>query len=152
MGKKQDIGTCMTSGGDDAGGGDTDGGGGDTFPTPSYGTASPDDDCKYDVSFTNDCVMENGPGTTFFATLMKRADGMPGKGSTETYIEAFIGNHPADTGSTNAKEISEGVYQFAPVKFDQKGRWTVRFHFFGNCSDEPEDSPHAHAAFFIDVP
>ena len=32
------------------------------------------------------------------------------------------------------------------------GDWTVRFHFYENCNDAPEDSPHGHAAFFVHVP
>jgi hypothetical protein len=36
--------------------------------------------------------------------------------------------------------------------FDQSGRWVVRFHYFETCSDVPEDSPHGHVAFYIDVP
>jgi len=36
--------------------------------------------------------------------------------------------------------------------FDKSGRWVVRFHFFESCSDVPDDSPHGHVAFYIDVP
>lgn len=32
------------------------------------------------------------------------------------------------------------------------GRWMVRSHLYETCSDEPEDSPHGHAAFFVTVP
>jgi len=50
------------------------------------------------------------------------------------------------------KIISPGVYSVGPVRFDQAGRWTVRFHFFETCLDAREDSPHGHAAFYVDVP
>jgi hypothetical protein len=112
-----------------------------------------DDDCKYMVSYINDCVQQGGPGTTFTATLTSLTKSMaPVTGSTQTYIEAFLNmNHPA-LGGDNATEISAGVYKFGAVKFDAAGQWTVRFHFFGNCSDAPEDAPHSHRAFFINVP
>jgi hypothetical protein len=35
---------------------------------------------------------------------------------------------------------------------EEAGRWVIRFDYFANCSDLPEDSPHGHAAFYIDVP
>jgi hypothetical protein len=39
-----------------------------------------------------------------------------------------------------------------PIVFDQPGKWVVRFHFFENCDDLVEDSPHGHAAFYVQVP
>jgi hypothetical protein len=45
-----------------------------------------------------------------------------------------------------------GTYSVGPVRFDQAGRWFVRFHFYETCSDAPEDSPHGHVAFWVDVP
>jgi hypothetical protein len=45
-----------------------------------------------------------------------------------------------------------GVYTVGPVRFDASGMWTVRFHFFETCTDFAEDSPHGHAAFYLNVP
>src|SRR5262249_36584555 len=42
------------------------------LPGPHKGSANSDDDCKYYVSFTNDCVQKSekgGAGTTFTVTL-----------------------------------------------------------------------------------
>jgi hypothetical protein len=59
--------------------------------------------------------------------------------------------HPSpSTGSTT--ETSPGVYQIGPIVFDQPGQWTVRFHLYGSCFDLAPDSPHGHAAFFVQVP
>jgi hypothetical protein len=43
------------------------------------------------------------------------------------------------------------VYEGGPLRFDQPGRWVVRFHFYESCNDS-EVSPHSHVAFFVDVP
>ena len=51
-----------------------------------------------------------------------------------------------------ATESAGGKYSVGPIKFDAPGDWTVRFHFYENCNDAPEDSPHGHAAFFVHVP
>jgi hypothetical protein len=58
-----------------------------------------------------------------------------------------ISNRPADP----SPEISPGTYRVGPILFDKPGRWVVRFHFFETCFDAP-DSPHGHAAFYIQVP
>ena len=49
-------------------------------------------------------------------------------------------------------EIAPGVYKVGPIRFDEAGTWTVRFHLFEECSDNLGDSPHGHAAFFVKVP
>ena len=49
-------------------------------------------------------------------------------------------------------EIAPGVYKVGPIQFSRAGIWQVRFHLFEECSDDPDDSPHGHAAFFIQVP
>jgi len=38
------------------------------------------------------------------------------------------------------------------ITFDAAGDWTVRYHFYEDCNDAPEDSPHGHAAFLVHVP
>jgi hypothetical protein len=62
--------------------------------------------------------------------------------------------HPAPNSNVTTKEVpaGSGTYQVGPIVFDAPGLWTVRFHFYEECSDEPEDSPHGHIAFFVDVP
>jgi hypothetical protein len=149
MGMFRTIGMCMKQPAD-GGGMATDGG--DTFPEPSVGTSDNDDDCKYSVSFTNDCVQEGNPGTTFTVTLKSATGTMALVPMAKAYVEAFLTeNHPAG-GSNDSTEPSPGVYNIGPVVFDKPGKWTVRFHFFAGCSDTFEDSPHAYAAFFINVP
>jgi hypothetical protein len=59
--------------------------------------------------------------------------------------------HPAQPPG-EATEAAGGKYTVGPIKFDAPGNWTVRFHFYEECSDVPEDSPHGHAAFFVHVP
>ncbi len=146
----QDVGACVTEP-DDGGAADQDGGG-EMLPEPSVGTANNDDDCKYHVSFTNDCVQKDGTGTTFTATLTSLTKNMSLVGGAAPYIEAYMSStHPAG-GNPTTTETSPGVYRIGPIVFDASGRWTVRFHFFGDCSDVPMDSPHAHAAFYINVP
>jgi len=152
MGTFQDVAAeCIM--GEPEGGVDTDAGV-EPLPDPAVGRSDADDDCKYMVSFANDCVQQGGTGTTFTVTLKSLTQNMaPVTGSTSTYIEAFLNmNHPAPSGGGNATETMPGVYKFEPLKFDAAGKWTVRFHFFGNCSDVPEDAPHSHRAFFINVP
>ena len=61
-------------------------------------------------------------------------------------------SHGAPAPRNPSTEIAPGVYQVGPIKFDAPGTWTVRFHFFEECSDAREDSPHGHAAFYVNVP
>jgi len=166
---KQEIGMCVPDTGgaagaggasDDAGsspadGGTGDDGGGDNGATSDFGATlynheGDDDDCKYHVTWTSTEVKE-GAGVTFDVTAIRRADGKPALGAN-VQIEVFMGNHPTPTVDIPTKELGGGKYQVGPVVFDTPGRWTVRFHFYETCSDAPEDSPHGHAAFFIQVP
>lgn len=47
-----------------------------------------------------------------------------------------------------------GVYRIGPETFfDVSGLWYVRFHFNENCCDGANaDSPHGHAAYYVNVP
>jgi hypothetical protein len=69
-------------------------------------------------------------------------------------IEAFttVGVHVNPDHDTTFKPKGAGVYEVGPITFDQSGTWVVRFHIFEDCSDAPADSPHGHAAFYLDVP
>ncbi len=149
MGMFQTVGMCTTE--PPEGGVDSDAGPEPTPPT-NDGSEADDDDCKYHVAFTNNCVQKGGTGTTFTVTLKSNTGTKMNVPGAKAYVEAFLSEtHPAG-GTTDGTETSPGVYNIGPVIFDQPGKWTVRFHFFGDCSDVPEDSPHAHAAFFINVP
>jgi hypothetical protein len=147
MGMTQAVGMCMMGGED---GGEMDAGA-EPEPETNVGTEADDDDCKYHVSFTNDCVRNGGTGTTFNVTVKLLGTNMAPPAGATTSVEAFLGNHPAG-GMIDGTETSPGVYKFGPVIFDRAGKWTVRFHYFETCSDVPEDSPHGHVAFFINVP
>jgi hypothetical protein len=150
MGMFTAVGMCMTEPED--GGGDMDAGPPEMLPTPSVGTSNNDDDCKYKVSFTYDCVQKGMPGTVFLVSLKSSTMNNAPVPGAEPYIEAFLNStHPAG-GNNLGTEPTPGNYKIGPIVFDQSGKWTVRFHFFPTCSDIPEDSPHGHAAFFIDVP
>jgi hypothetical protein len=158
---KQEIGACVTAtgGGSDAGASssadaapaDDSGANGATgdFGATLYNHEGDDDDCKYHVSWTSTAVMENA-GVTFDVTAIRRADGKPAL-RADVQIEAFIGNRPTPTIDIPSRELGGGKYRVGPVVFDVPGNWTVRFHLYETCSDAP-DSPHGHAAFYVQVP
>jgi hypothetical protein len=123
-----------------------------------FGTSGNDDDCKYQVSYTASPICENN-GTYFVVTASSLATGKPVTGAS-TFAEVCLSSsHPAPTidarppnGDQQVVEGPAGVYTVGPVQFDSSGTWTVRFHFNEFCCDVADDSPHGHAAFFIDVP
>jgi hypothetical protein len=125
----------------------------DEHPVRSSNHAA-DDDCKYDVSFTNSCVEVNKP-VTFMLTLSERASGNPAVGGKPSNPEVFLADNPSHISPSQnikAPESPAGTYAVGPILFDRSGRWVVRFHYFETCSDVEEDSPHGHVAFYIDVP
>jgi len=153
-------------GGDDAAGDDAaavplDGGPtGDCDPTQfgasMYGTKGSDDDCKYDVQWSSTPICEGGNGVYFTVSATKRADGMP-LTDAMPYIESVQAcSHPSPNppapAMTASEETPPGTYKIGPIVFDRPGGWVVRFHFYGNCSDFVDTSPHGHAAFFVNVP
>jgi len=144
----QATGKCIT-GEIDSGAAD---GGNEVLPGPWGGTSAADDDCKYDVSYTFTPICEK-TDVTFTVTVKKRTDHSALTGAAP-YLEVLDPKGRPGTGEGNEKqtETSSGVYDIGPIHFNEPGKWTVRFHFFETCSDTPEDSPHGHAAFFIDVP
>jgi hypothetical protein len=122
-----------------------------SYGAPMYGTSGADDDCKYDVTWSSTPI-RLAEDATFTVTLNARATGAPVPGA-QARIEAFLSDvHPAPATLPTVTETSSGVYRIAPIRFDRSGRWTVRFHFFDACLDALPDSPHGHAAFFVDVP
>jgi len=145
--------------GNDSGSGDTgadtgddggDNGSGDYGPT-LYNAEGDDDDCKYHVKWTSTAVKAN-TDVTFDVNVIRRIDNQPATGA-DVQIEAFLNDtHPTPTANIPNKESAGGNYAVGPLKFDASGMWTVRFHFYEMCSDDPEDSPHGHAAFYVNVP
>ena len=147
----QEIGKCA------ADGADLGSGGADSGEEPfevRYGATAFDDDCKYKVSFENTCVALNEP-VTFKVKLERKSDGSAASGDVPDSPEIYLADDPSHISPSNsihAPEGPDGVYAIGPITFDRSGRWVVRFHFFEECSDLPEDSPHGHVAFYIDVP
>jgi hypothetical protein len=87
-------------------------------------------------------------------TATKTADGKPVTGA-KPHLEVFkIENNsvhfPAATSQTPT-EKGNGVYDIGPIKFNASGQWIIRFHLFEDCADA-QDSPHGHAAFYVNVP
>ena len=117
----------------------------------NYNAFAADDDCKYDVQFTVSSVRQN-ENVTFVVKPTSRVDGSKVTGAAARAEVYLNDTHPAPNARTTTVESPAGTYTIAPVVFDASGRWTARFHFFENCADESEESPHGHAAFFIDVP
>lgn len=116
-----------------------------------YNQEGDDDDCKYHVKWTSTPVYKN-KSVTFTVEATRRTDDQPLTGAyprAEVYLND---THPAPNTPQKPNEISPGKYTVGPIKFDASGRWTVRFHFYEDCVDLTEDSPHGHAAFYVDVP
>ncbi|HSO39043.1 MAG TPA: hypothetical protein VLT33_41230 [Labilithrix sp.] len=122
-----------------------------SYGATMFGSSGADDDCKYDVSWSStEVARERDVSFTFVVT--DRANHAPAaRGSS--YAEVFLDEtHPAPNGGTKTEERSPGQYTIAPIRFDRSGRWTVRLHVFDECADLLADSPHGHAAFYVDVP
>jgi hypothetical protein len=157
------------SGGDDGGASGDDAGAapvpgpcnenGPDYGSTMYGTEGKDDDCKYDVSYSAAPICEND-GTY----LVVKATYLAQPGVVLTGACAFAelclsDTHPAPSldarppsGKQQVVEGPPGTYTIGPVLFDAPGKWTVRFHFNELCCDISSESPHGHAAFFVNVP
>jgi hypothetical protein len=117
------------------------------------GSEGDDDDCKYHLKWTASCVEEN-KDVSFDVTVTKKADGSPATKATPE-LEVYLSDtHPAPNSKQTFKETAPGVYTVGPISFDAAGKWTVRFHLYQGCDDLPSlpESPHGHAAFFVEVP
>ena len=149
-------------GADDGGTDDAGGGGAPEFGDTMYNTEGDDDDCKYHVKYAVKPATDGN--VTFTITVTKLAAPGPATGAVvDAYhgvsVQAFLASNefhvaPNTNPMTAATETQagSGIYTITPVKLDQSGRWVVRFHFFETCEDTFPDSPHGHAAFFVDVP
>ena len=126
------------------------------------GSEGNDDDCKYHVSWTSTPIAEN-QDVSFTVTANYLADGMPSSACTNCpvtglntqnfYAEVYLNDtHPAPPTNEVVTPGAAGTYTIGPIQFDAPGKWTVRFHLFELCSDVTDDSPHGHAAFYVDVP
>ncbi len=150
----------------DDGGGDDGGPPQCEYGLTNYGMEADDDDCKYHVAWSSTPICETPGAVTFTIVATVKATGMPLKGAAP--VTEVIGTSPADCGAGTAPNCDDcstllgknsgqtmtegppGTYT-APIEFQQAGPWTVRFHFFENCTDAP-NAPHGHAAFHITVP
>ena len=140
--------SCSVSFNDSSG---ADGGASTDSGDTMYGAAGDDDDCKYYISWTATPIQEN-TDTFFFVTATRLADMKPATCAgirPDVSLNINTGAVPPPNPST---EIAPGVYKVGPIKFVAPGKWTVRFHLFEECSDSTDDSPHGHAAFFVQVP
>jgi hypothetical protein len=130
-------------------GGLPDDGNGDYGQT-QYGHAGSDDDCKYAVAATATPIRAN-TDVTFTVVGKSLITQAPLTGAS-VRAEVFLNDtHPAPNSGQGVVESAGGTYAVGPVRFDQPGRWTVRFHFYEDCNDV-EGSQHGHVAFFVDVP
>jgi len=121
------------------------------FGDTMYGSEGDDDDCKYHVKWTATGIVKNGDAT-FTVTIVDKGTTTPATGAA-VYAEVFLNStHPAANSGDPSVESPMGTYTIKNIVFDASGTWTVRFHIFGDCSDSLDDSPHGHAAFYVDVP
>jgi hypothetical protein len=119
-----------------------------------YNSSGNDDDCKYQTGWTSTPIVRNGNTTLYFGAV-HTVDGTPASGAAvaaEVYLPSA--NHPSPSGEPVGTETppGSGAYTIGPVVFDQPGLWTVRFHLHEDCADLLPDSPHGHAAYYINVP
>jgi len=128
----------------------------DAPPSSPYGTtmfnqSGNDDDCKYSVSWTANPILENSD-VFFTVTATTTVDNQPATGAN-IIAEVFLDDqHAAPPTNSTTVESPPGTYKIGPIRFDKPGAWTVRFHLHEDCKDLVEDSPHGHAAFYVDVP
>jgi hypothetical protein len=129
---------------------DADAGNGGYGPT-MFGSAGNDDDCKYYVSWVSTPIKEN-VDTYFTVTALRLEDMQPALCASIIPDTALNPTHPPAGPPKPSVELSPGVYKVGPIPFDAPGTWTVRFHLYEECDDGPDDSPHGHAAFYVQVP
>ena len=131
--------------------GSTDAAATSDYGATMYGAAGNDDDCKYYVSWVATPIKENAD-TYFTVTALRLDDMQPARCAGVRPDVSLSLAHGAPAPATPSSEIAPGVYKVGPIRFDAPGTWTVRFHLFEECSDDSDDSPHGHAAFFVNVP
>ncbi len=154
--------------GDDGGGGGDDGGGMDAgdigncgdsdYGATEYNDHGSDDDCKYDVQWTSTPICLNQPAY-FTVIVTKRTDGSALTGANPRPDVVLSCDHPVPNGPdgkptarAQSPEVAPGTYVVGPIVFDKSGKWVFRFHFNEECLDISAESPHGHAAFWVNVP
>ncbi|HXK20136.1 MAG TPA: hypothetical protein VNG33_20130 [Polyangiaceae bacterium] len=134
------------------------------YGDPLYNDAGDDDECKYHMSWTSTPVEKNKPFSVMVkatnlqtgAPLGNLPDQEPGTVALSR-IEPFVPCDPvhlAPTSTLEDQRVTEtgpGEFSVSPLVFDESGRWEMRFHFYGDCFNNSA-TPHAHIAFFVDVP
>ena len=121
------------------------------FGATMYGTEGNDDDCKYHVTWSSTPIYE-ADNVFFTVVATTLVDNQPATGAN-IYAEVYLSDtHEAPPTNQSAVESPPGTYKVGPIQFDAPGTWTVRFHLHENCLDYSDESPHGHAAFFVDVP
>lgn len=124
---------------------------GELYGAPMCGTQAADDDCKYHLAWSSTPIYRNHDVTITLA--LKMLSSGAAVAGAPVRAEVFLDDvHPAPNTGTRSTERAAGTYDVGPIRFDAPGRWTVRFHFFEECTDAVEDSPHGHASFYVDVP
>jgi hypothetical protein len=142
---------------------------------PEYGAtmfngSGDDDDCKYHTEWTSTPIREHEDvyftvKAICLATGTACTAGAPATGAN-IFAEVFQGTtHVAPPTNQAATEDPPGTYKIGPIEFDDSGSgapgsdglstgdpWTVRFHLHENCLDLEPDSPHGHAAYYLNVP
>ncbi|HXT99278.1 MAG TPA: hypothetical protein VN853_23465 [Polyangia bacterium] len=141
--------SCSVSFSNSSGG--TDGGASTDYGPTMYGSAGDDDDCKYYLSWVSTPIEEN-VDTYFTVTALRLEDMKPATCATIIPDTALNPTHPPAGPPKPSVELSPGVYKVGPIPFDAPGIWTVRFHLYEECGDSQDDSPHGHAAFYVQVP
>lgn len=122
-----------------------------TYGSPMFNAQGEDDDCKYHVTWSATPIAENAD-VWFTVSAVTRSDFSP-LTNANTIAEVFLNStHPAPNSGQKSSESFPGTYLVGPIKFDAPGQWTVRFHFKQQCVDLFTDSPHGHAAFYVNVP
>ena len=121
------------------------------FGATMYGTEGDDDDCKYHVTWSSSPIYEND--NVFFTVVATALVDNSVVTGANIYAEVYLNDtHPAPPTNQSAVESPPGTYKVGPIQFDEPGEWTVRFHLFENCLDYSPESPHGHAAFYVEVP
>ncbi len=148
-------GVAMGTGDDGGGAAVNDGTCGDPAYGPAlHGSFGSDDDCKYDVAWTSTPICVGQP--VYFTVLAtRRADDSPlTAASPVPDVVLDCGKAVIDQRLVRSPspEVAPGTYVVGPVVFPESGRWVFRLHFDEQCLDVEDDSPHGHAAFWVNVP
>jgi len=134
------------------------------YGDPLYNDSGDDDECKYHMSWTSTPIQKNQPFTVMVkatnlqtgAPLANLPDQEPGTVALSR-IEPFVPCDPVHlppTSTLEGQHVTEtgpGEFSVGPLVFDESARWEMRFHFYGDCFNNSA-TPHAHIAFFVDVP